>query len=159
MLGMLADDHDTAFAEALAWDDRRPMPFERARTQLAYGRRLHRERRRADARIQLRAALDGFDRLGAAPWAAQARDELRAAGGRLRAAPAGDPAALTAQEVRVAATAAQGGSTRDIAAELFLAPKTVEFHLGQIYRKLGVRNRGQMIVALADGPWPGTDGG
>ena len=49
MLGMLADDHDTAFAEALAWDDRRPMPFERARTQLAYGRRLHRERRRADA--------------------------------------------------------------------------------------------------------------
>ena len=48
--------------------------------------------------------------------------------------------------------AARGGSTRDVAAELFLAPKTVEFHLGQIYRKLGVRNRGQMIVALADGP-------
>jgi DNA-binding CsgD family transcriptional regulator len=59
----------------------------------------------------------------------------------------------------VAAVAARGGSTRDVATELFLAPKTVEFHLGQIYRKLGVRNRGQMIVALADGPGPGTDGG
>ena len=61
--------------------------------------------------------------------------------------------------------AARGGSTRDVATELFLAPKTVEFHLGQIYRKLGVRNRGQMIVALADGPGraqsagPGIDGG
>ena len=150
-VGMLADDYDTAFADALAWDDRRPMPFERARTQLAYGRRLHRERRRADARVQLRAALDGFDRLGAAPWAAQARNELRAAGGRRRTA-AADPSALSAQESRVATAAARGGSTRDVAAELFLAPKTVEFHLGQIYRKLGVRTRAQMIVALAEAP-------
>ena len=62
-----------------------------------------------------------------------------------------DPTALSPQESRVASVAARGGSTRDVAAELFLAPKTVEFHLGQIYRKLGVRNRGQMIVALADG--------
>ena len=148
--GMLADDYDAAFADALSWDDRRPMPFERARTQLAYGRRLNRERRRADARVQLRVALEGFHRLGAAPWAAQARDELRAAGGRLRTAPAGDPATLTAQEVRVAAAASRGGSTRDIAAEMFLAPKTVEFHLGQIYRKLGVRTRAQMIAVLAE---------
>ena len=140
-VGMLADDYDTAFAEALAWDDRRPMPFERARTHLAYGRRLHRERRRADARVQLRAALDGFDRLGAGPWAAQARNELRAAGGRRRPRSACDSWALSAQESRVAAAAARGGSTREIAAELFLAPKTVECHLGQIYRKLGVRTR------------------
>jgi DNA-binding CsgD family transcriptional regulator len=146
---MLADDYDTAFAEALAWDDRRPMPFERGRTQLAYGRRLHRERRRADARVQLRAALSGFDRLGAGPWAVQARNELRAAGGRRRTA-AADPSTLSPQESRVAAAAARGRSTRDIAAELFLAPKTVECHLGQIYRKLGVRTRAQMIVALAD---------
>ena len=60
------------------------VPFERVRTQLAFGRRLHREHRRADARVPLRAALDGFDRLGAAPWTAQARNELRAAGGRRR---------------------------------------------------------------------------
>ncbi len=164
-VGMIADDYDAAFADALAWDDRRPMPFERARTQLAYGRRLHRERRRAEARVQLRAALDGFERLGAAPWAAQARNELRATGGRRRPHSACDPSALSPQESRVAAVAARGGSTRDVATELFLAPKTVEFHLGQIYRKLGVRNRGQMIVALADGPGraqsagPGIDGG
>ena len=81
-VGMLADDYDAAFTDALAWDDRRPMPFERARTQLGYGRRLHRERRRAEARVQLHAALDGFERLGAAPWAIQARNELRATGGR-----------------------------------------------------------------------------
>ena len=70
----------------------------------------------------------------------------RAAGCR----PAGDPAALTGQEVRVAATAARGGSTRDIAAQLFLAPRTVEFHLGQIYRKLDVRTRAQMIAVLGE---------
>jgi hypothetical protein len=120
---MLTDDYDTAFSQALLWDDRRPMPFERARTQLAYGRRLHRARWRADARDQLRATLEGFDRLGATPWATQACDELRAAGGRLRTTPAGDPAALTGQEVRVAATAARGGSTPDIAVQLFLAPE------------------------------------
>jgi DNA-binding NarL/FixJ family response regulator len=135
------------------------MPFERARTQLAYGRRLHRERRRAEARVRLRAALDGFDRLRAAPWAAQARHELQAASGRRRPSSACDPAVLSVQESRVASVAARGGSTRDVATELFLAPKTVEFHLGQIYRKLGVRNRGQMIVALADGPGSGTDDG
>jgi DNA-binding CsgD family transcriptional regulator len=147
---MLIEHYDGAFAEALAWDDRRPMPFERARTQLAFGRRLNRGRRRAEARAQLRAALGGFDRLGAAPWAAQARDELRAAGGRLRTARAEDATALSVQETRVAAAAARGRSTRDIAAELFLAPKTVEFHLRQIYRKLGVRTRVQMIHALRD---------
>jgi DNA-binding CsgD family transcriptional regulator len=159
-LGMLTDDYDAAFAEALAWHDRRPMPFERARTQLAYGRRLYREGRRADARVPLRAALEGFERLGAEPWAARARDELRAAGGRLRATSVGDGAALSAQEARVATAAARGGSTREIAAGLFLAPKTVEFHLGQIYRKLGVRTRAQMVAVLAGkGVEQSSDGG
>jgi ATP/maltotriose-dependent transcriptional regulator MalT len=157
-VGMVTDDYDASFVDALAWDDRRPMPFERARTQLAYGRRLHRECRRAEARVQLHAALDGFERLGATPWAIQARNELRATGGR-RPRSDCDPSTLSPQESRVATVAARGGSTRDVATELFLAPKTVEFHLGQIYRKLGVRNRGQMIVALADGPRPHTNDG
>ena len=149
-LGMLADDYDAAFADALAWDDRRPMPFERARTQLAFGRRLNRERRRAEARVQLRAALD---RVPPARCRAVGRPVAQRAARRQRAAahpPAGDPAALTPQEVRVAAAASCGGSTRDIAAEMFLAPKTAEFHLGKIYRKLGVRSRAQMIAVLAD---------
>ena len=85
--GMLDEPFDAAFAAALACDDRRPMPFERARTLLAHGRRLHRAKRRADARERLREAQAGFERLGAAAWAAQAQSELRAAGGRRRRAP------------------------------------------------------------------------
>ena len=146
--GLLDDDFDAAFAGALAFDDRRPMPFERARTQLAFGRRLHRACRRAAARQQLRAALGGFERLHADAWAGQAEAELRAAGGRHR--PPQDDRALTPQELRVAAAVQRGASNRDIAADLFLSPKTVEFHLRQIFRKLDVRSRTQLVAALAD---------
>jgi DNA-binding CsgD family transcriptional regulator len=151
--GMVGDDFEPAFARALALDDRRPMPFERARTQLAFGRRLHRARRRAEARDRLREALDGFARLGADTWAGQAEAELRAAGARRRRGPRGpDGDALTPQEWRVAEAVRRGASNRAIAAELFLSPKTVEFHLHQIYRKLGVHSRTQLIAALADRP-------
>jgi len=85
--GMLEDDFEPAFAQALALHERCPLPFERARTLLALGRRLHRTRRRAEARERLREALGGFEQLGAAAWAAQARDELRAAGARRGGAP------------------------------------------------------------------------
>jgi DNA-binding CsgD family transcriptional regulator len=146
--GLLDADFEPAFARALALDDQRPMPFERARTLLAYGRRLHRSCRRAEAREQLRAALEGFRRLGAEAWARQAEAELRAAGARRRRA--GDDQALTAQERRVAAAVQRGASNRDIAADLFLSPKTVEFHLRQIYRKLDVHSRTQLVAALAD---------
>ena len=146
--GMLDDDFEAAFAGALAFDDRRPMPFERARTLLAFGRRLHRARRRTAARQRLRAALEGFERLHADAWARQAEAELRAAGGRHR--PPQDDRALTPQELRVAAAVQRGASNRDIAADLFLSPKTVEFHLRQIYRKLDVRSRTQLVAALAE---------
>ncbi|WP_088286337.1 helix-turn-helix transcriptional regulator [Kineosporia sp. A_224] len=135
------------FERSLALDDLRPVPLDRARTELAFGRRLHRANRRARARVHLRAALTGFERLGAAAWADQSRNELRAAGGRLRER---SPDLLTPQEVRVADAAARGGSTRDIAAELFLASKTVEFHLRQVYRKTGVSKRAQLVALLAD---------
>ncbi len=148
--GMVDEDFEPAFARALALDAQRPMPFERARTLLAFGRRLHRARRRAQARDQLRAALDGFGQLGADAWAAQAQAELSAAGARRRREPDGD--ALTAQERRVAAAVRRGASNRAIAAELFLSPKTVEFHLRQIYRKLGVHSRTQLVAVLADQP-------
>jgi len=124
------------------------MPFERARTLLAFGRRLHRARRRAEARDRLREARHGFEQLHAAAWADQAEAELRAAGARRRREP--DHSALTPQELRVAAAVRRGASNRDIAADLFLSPKTVEFHLRQIYRKLGVHSRTQLIVALAE---------
>jgi len=147
--GLLDDDFVPHLAEALVLDDQRPMPFERARTLLTLGRRLHRARRRAEAREQLREALAGFERLGAAAWAAQAQSELRAAGARRR--PAHDDT-LTAQELRVAAAVARGAANREIAAELFLTLKTVEFHLRQIYRKLGVRSRSQLVATLASNP-------
>ncbi len=124
--GLLDDDFGPHLAEALALDDQRPMPFERARTVLTLGRRLHRACRRAEARERLREALAGFERLGAAAWAAQAQSELRAAGARRRPAHDGT---LTAQELRVAAAVARGAANREIAAELFLTLKTVEFHL------------------------------
>ncbi|HEY2285090.1 MAG TPA: ATP-binding protein, partial [Streptosporangiaceae bacterium] len=92
--GMVDDDFEPAFAGALALDAQRPMPFEQARTMLAFGRRLHRARRRAEARDRLRAALDGFERLGADAWAGQAQAELSAAGARRRREP--DGSALTA---------------------------------------------------------------
>ena len=145
--GMVDDDFEPAFTTALALDDRRPMPFERARTLLAFGRRLHRARRRAEARERLREALGGFGQLGARAWAEQAEAELNAAGARRRREP--DDSTLTPQELRVAAAVQRGASSRDIAADLFLSPKTVEFHLRQIYRKLGVHSRTQLIAALA----------
>jgi DNA-binding CsgD family transcriptional regulator len=144
--GMLEGEFDGAFADALACDDRRPMPFERARTLLAYGRRLHRAKRRAEARARLREAHAGFEQLGATAWAAQAQNELRAAGARRRAARSDT---LTPQEQRVAAAVRRGASNREIAAQLFLSPKTIEFHLHQIYLKLGIRSRTQLVAALA----------
>ena len=150
--GLLDDDFEPAFARALACDDQRPMPFERARTLLAYGRRLHRSCRRAEARERLRAALDGFEQLHADAWARQAEAELRAAGARRRQA--ADERALTAQEQRVAEAVRRGASNRDIATDLFLSPKTVEFHLRQIYRKLDVHSRTQLVAVLTDSGGP-----
>jgi DNA-binding CsgD family transcriptional regulator len=150
--GLLDDDFEPAVACALALDDQRPMPFERARTLLAFGRRLHRSCRRAEARERLRAALEGFEQLHADAWTRQAEAELRAAGARRR--PERDEHALTPQELRVAAAVQRGASNRDIAADLFLSPKTVEFHLRQIYRKLDVHSRTQLVAALAGSGGP-----
>ncbi|MEA2194554.1 MAG: hypothetical protein QOG42_988, partial [Solirubrobacteraceae bacterium] len=98
---------------------------------------------------QLRAALQTFEALGAAPWSARAREELAASGERARAR--GDTAALddlTPHELRVATVVAQGATNREAALALFLSPKTVEAHLHSIYRKLGIRSRSE-LAALA----------
>ena len=135
------EDH---FERALELHDRVPTPFERGRTELCYGERLRRARRRTDARARLRGALETFDRLGGTPWAERARTELRAGGeqGRRRSSPIG---ALTPQELAVAKLVADGLKNREAAATLFVSEKTIEFHLASVYRKLGVRSR----VALA----------
>ena len=139
-----------AFEGALALCDGLPMPFERARTLLVFGERLRRAKQRAEAREPLTGALDAFERLGARPWAERARAELRATGG-----PAGTRRAqaaaeqLTPHELQIALLVAQGMTNREAAAALFLSPKTIEYHLGQIYRKLDVRGRAQLARFMA----------
>jgi DNA-binding CsgD family transcriptional regulator len=145
--GLLApeDGFEEPFAAALEYDD---MPFEAARTRLALGERLRRAGRRVDARVALREALVTFARLGAQPWAQRARTELRASGERVRR---GSPTAaeqLTPQELQVALEIARGSTNREAAAALFLSPKTIEFHLRNIYRKLGLRSRTELVRAM-----------
>ena len=137
------------FEHALRLHEVASNPFEVARTRLGYGERLRRSGRRVDSRAQLREALTVFERLEAAPWAERARAELRATGERLRAR---DPAAeeeLTPQELQIALVVSEGKTNREAGAQLFLSPKTVEWHLGRIYGKLGVKSRAQLARALA----------
>jgi DNA-binding CsgD family transcriptional regulator len=124
-------------------DDR---PFERARTLLAYGQWLRREHRKAEARVQLRAALESFRRTGATLWASRAQAELRATGDRSDAlAPEpGLAARLTPQELQVVRLAATGATNRDIGAQLFLSPRTVAQHLYHAYPKLGITTRTEL---------------
>ncbi|ROO84465.1 regulatory LuxR family protein [Actinocorallia herbida] len=135
----LLDADEAAYTAALGLDGR---PMEQARTRLLYGEWLRRARRRAEARPHLAAALETFDGLGATPWADRARAELAAAGA-LPASDAPRPAgpALTPQELQIVRLAASGLSNKDIAARLFLSPRTVGYHLYKAYPKLGVTDR------------------
>jgi DNA-binding CsgD family transcriptional regulator len=135
------DDPERHYLAALQQHDE---SFEQARTQLLYGAWLRRSRRKAEARTPLRAAVGYLDRIGAVPWAEQARAELSATG---VTAPGPDRTSLprlTPQELQVARLAAQGLSNRDIAAQLFLSPRTVGYHLYKAYPKLGVTSRSEL---------------
>jgi DNA-binding CsgD family transcriptional regulator len=139
------DDALTHFERALAHHARSRTPFEHARTQLAYGERLRRRKARSEARDQLRAALDTFERLGARPWAERARAELRTGGGASSGAqslPLSE--VLTPHELQVAMIVARGATNKEVAAQLFVSPKTVEHRLGNIYKKLEVRSRTEL---------------
>jgi len=146
-----ASEIDTHAAAALAAHDRVDMPFERARTELAIGERLRRERRRGEAREPLRSAERAFERLGAVPWMRRARTELEV--GEVRLADAGPETALgelTANELQIALLVADGASNGDVAAALFVSRKTIEHHLTAIYRKLGLRSRTQLAALVAE---------
>ncbi|GAA2125704.1 hypothetical protein GCM10009802_31240 [Streptomyces synnematoformans] len=121
-------------------------PFEYARTRLLYGEWLRRARRRADARHELAAAAEVFDRLGAEPLRARALRE-RALTERPAPARGGGPptaAGLTAQELRVARLAADGLTNREIGAQLLISPRTVGHHLASVYPKLGITSRAEL---------------
>jgi DNA-binding CsgD family transcriptional regulator len=153
--GLLTEDEafEECFADSLRLHAKCPMPFERARTELCLGERRRRAGRRVDARVPLRAALSTFEELGARPWADRARAELRACG-ETRARPEPGPLEeLTPHELQVALVVARGATNREAAAELFLSPKTIDFHLRNVYRKLGLRSRAELARLLAlEGP-------
>jgi DNA-binding CsgD family transcriptional regulator len=144
LLESAGEEGDSAFEAALREHDRLPVPFDRARTALAYGAYLRRRRRRAAARETLEEAASSLERLGARLWSARAHDELGQIGGRAAAT-----GALTPTEQRIADRVASGRSNAEVASELFLSPKTVEWNLSKIYRKLSVRSRAELAAKLA----------
>jgi DNA-binding CsgD family transcriptional regulator len=150
--GLLADaaEIDDRFAEALELHSRTLDDFETARTRLAYGARLRRARRRVRAREELRAALAAFERLGSEPWADQAAKELAATGETARRRDPSTLDDLTPQELQIARLLAQGKTTREAAASIFLSPKTVEYHLRHVYRKLGIHSREELARVYGD---------
>ncbi|MBG0850354.1 AAA family ATPase [Streptomyces spinoverrucosus] len=145
-----ADDDEAAalFEAALALPEVARYPWEQARIQFAYGQWLRRTRDTAHARIQLRAAMETFDRIGARAMVQRARNELRATG--VAAAGRSDTAApeLTAQERQIADLAATGLTNKEIGARLFLSPRTVGSHLHRLFPKLGITTRAALRAAL-----------
>ena len=150
---LLQEDEGEAeriFQAALEVHGEATRPFERARTELAYGEFLRRARHRVQARVHLRAALDTFESLGAALWAERARVELRASGQTARRRDPSTRDELTAQELQIAQFVAQGLTNREVAAQLFLSPRTIDFHLRNVFRKLGISSRTQLARLEVD---------
>jgi DNA-binding CsgD family transcriptional regulator len=129
------------FLEALSYQAQHGQTFERARTALAYGEFLRRAQRRTEARVQLRDALATFEGLNAPLWADRARAELEATGITARKRDPSTLDTLTPQELRIAKLVAGGASNRDIASQLFLSQKTVEYHLRKVFIKLRISSR------------------
>ena len=164
--GLLAGTLEAArphFEAALAHHTKAGDTFERARTELCYGEVLNRAKQRREAREHLQAAAAGFGRLGAVVWEQRAEDALRATGMKLRPRNRRPAERLTAKEVQVAAAAADGLSNVEVARLLVVTPRTVEFHLSNVYRKLdiqGVGARAELARIRRESPelLTGTDG-
>jgi DNA-binding CsgD family transcriptional regulator len=143
---LLAEDDEESerlFEAALDMHAKAARPFERARIELAFGEFLRRARRPRDARRHLRAALDGFEALGAELWAEQAASSCaRGQTARRRVADTRDQ--LTEQELQIAHFVAQGLTNREVAAQLFLSPRTIAAQLRNSFRKLGISSRTEL---------------
>jgi DNA-binding CsgD family transcriptional regulator len=119
-------------------------PFERARNELLHGEWLRRERRRVDARPHLRTALELFQRLALPPWEERARAELRASGETARRRDPSTRDQLTPQELQIAHLVAEGMTNREIGAQLYLSPRTIDYHLRKVFAKLQIASRADL---------------
>lgn len=148
--GMLApdDEFDDWFARAERWHVKAGLPLQTARSRLCHGERLRRARRRVDARPKLDEALWAFTTVGAELWAERTRQELAATGRRKPTSDQSPWSLLTARETDVARAIVEGKTYKEAAQSLFLSPRTVEHHLRQAYRKLGVRSRSELTILL-----------
>jgi len=141
---------DRWYREAIEHLERTRVSVHLARTHLVYGEWLRRENRRLDAREQLRTAYDMLHRFGARAFAERARRELMATGETVRKPVSEARAVLTAQEAQIARLAGDGKTNTEIGAELFLSPRTVEWHLRKVFTKLGVDSRRELRGDLID---------
>jgi DNA-binding NarL/FixJ family response regulator len=148
---LLADGSEEHFARAAALHAASSRPFDAARTDLLRGEFLRRRRSRAQARTHLRAAYEVFEMLGATPWAERARVELQATGETARKRDPSTLTQLTPQEHQIARLVGAGGTNREIAAELFLSPRTIDYHLHKIFTKLGMSSRAELVRLDAEG--------
>jgi DNA-binding CsgD family transcriptional regulator len=139
---------ETLYREAIQHLRPTRLRVDLARTHLLYGEWLRRERRRIDARTELRMAHELFSEFGMEAFAERARVELEATGERARKRTVDTLGELTPQEAQISRLAAQGRTNREIAAQLFISPSTVEYHLRKVFRKLGVKSRTQLANRL-----------
>ncbi|MEV0675585.1 AAA family ATPase [Actinosynnema sp. NPDC050436] len=140
----LVHDDEDAYRRAVELLAAGPGVVARGRAHLVYGEWLRRRGRRRDARTELREAHELLSGIGAEGFAARAAAELRATGERARSRSAPAPAALTVQEVHIARQVAEGATSKEVAAKLFLSPRTVDAHLRNVFRKLGISSRRQL---------------
>src|SRR4051794_18794461 len=149
---LIADEGDAEplYQEAIDHLKRCRAATHLARSQLVYGEWLRRMRRRRDAREQLRSAHELFESMGAEAFARRAQMEMAATGVRLRRRTTEPVRTLTPHEWRIATLVGEGASNADIAARLYISPRTVEYHLSKIYRKLDVNSRTQLTGALVN---------
>ena len=139
---------DALYREAIERLGRSRSAVDLARAHLVHGEWLRRQNRRLEARAELRLAYDAFSDMGAAAFAERARRELAATGETVRKRTGRAPDVLTAQETQIARLTAAGHTNQEIGSQLFISPRTVEYHLRKVFTKLGVSSRRELRAAV-----------